>query len=402
MSAMVVESVPVADLHVDPGNVRRHPERNLASLKASLARFGQQKPLVVDANNVVRAGNGTLEAARALGWATIDVVRSGLSGTDLVAYSVADNQIALTSEWDQDGLASTLRALQEEEFDLDAIGFTAAEVDAMFERQADEAAGLHEGHAGPPAAKPNPRHLPIDVIFTIGGADGSCCLACHAGLRYGLQSADYDLCPYADRYADGRHKVCFVDNDYRGYDHAVHLEVVRTLRPKYCTTRDVMTRTQSAEAGAEFYELGHVLDMAAELEQYAENVIVIPKYDCLDAIPDRYVLGYSIPTSHGGTPLPPEMFKGRRVHLLGGSWKKQSHYLALLGEGVVSLDNNDCMKIASDFGEFSGPDGSRSGPLSEVLGFRVTNPRFVALAISLGAIGWAINEICGRRVAAAG
>jgi len=40
----------------------------LEQIKASLRRFGQQKPIVVDATNVVRAGNGTLAAAKALGW----------------------------------------------------------------------------------------------------------------------------------------------------------------------------------------------------------------------------------------------------------------------------------------------------------------------------------------------
>jgi hypothetical protein len=130
--AMAVEVIAVADLHVDPGNVRRHPSRNMAAIKASLARFGQVKPIVIDANNVVRAGNGTLEAARELGWATIKCVRSGLSGTDLVGYSLADNRSAELAEWDDDALSRTLRALQDEDFDLGSVGFTDAEVDALF------------------------------------------------------------------------------------------------------------------------------------------------------------------------------------------------------------------------------------------------------------------------------
>lgn len=130
--AMAVEVIAVTDLHIDPGNVRRHPERNMAAIKASLARFGQVKPIVIDANNVVRAGNGTLEAARELGWATIKCVRSGLCGVDLVAYSVTDNRSAELAEWDDDALAKTLRSLRDEDFDLDAVGFTDAEVDSLF------------------------------------------------------------------------------------------------------------------------------------------------------------------------------------------------------------------------------------------------------------------------------
>ena len=63
---MKTERVPIDSVQFDPANVRRHGEKNLATIKASLARFGQQKPLVVDADGVVRAGNGTLVAAKAL------------------------------------------------------------------------------------------------------------------------------------------------------------------------------------------------------------------------------------------------------------------------------------------------------------------------------------------------
>jgi hypothetical protein len=48
------ETVPIDSLSFDPANVRKHGERNLATIKASLQRFGQQKPIVVDANGVVR------------------------------------------------------------------------------------------------------------------------------------------------------------------------------------------------------------------------------------------------------------------------------------------------------------------------------------------------------------
>jgi hypothetical protein len=135
---MAVEVIAVADLHIDPGNVRKHPARSITDIKASLARFGQQKPVVIDANNVVRAGNGTLEAARELGWPTLRCVRTGLSGTDATAYSIADNKSALSAEWDDDALARTLHALQDEDFDLGAVGFTDAEVDALFGTEGGE------------------------------------------------------------------------------------------------------------------------------------------------------------------------------------------------------------------------------------------------------------------------
>ncbi len=103
-----IQTVPIESLTCDRSNARRHPERNLTQIKASLQRFGQQKPIVVDATNTVRAGNGTLEAARALGWKTIAIVRSELQKTELTAYAIADNRSAELAEWDAEVLAATL------------------------------------------------------------------------------------------------------------------------------------------------------------------------------------------------------------------------------------------------------------------------------------------------------
>ncbi len=135
-----VESLPVGSLHLDPANVRRHPERNLAAIKASLARFGQQTPIVVDAQGVVRKGNGTLAAAIELGWATILAVRTGLQGSEATAYAISDNRTSELAEWDDATLAETLRALQSEDFDLAAVGYRDDEVDALIEGLAHDAA----------------------------------------------------------------------------------------------------------------------------------------------------------------------------------------------------------------------------------------------------------------------
>lgn len=138
-SAPRIESVPIDSVHADPANVRRHPERNIEAIVASLKRFGQLKPIVVDADGIVRAGNGTLTAAKALGWTTIAVVRTGLSGVEATAYAIADNRTAELAEWDGSGLAETLRALQSEEDEglFEAAGFTAEELDQICDKLGD-------------------------------------------------------------------------------------------------------------------------------------------------------------------------------------------------------------------------------------------------------------------------
>lgn len=124
---MSSELVPTASLILDPANARKHSKKNLEAIKGSLARFGQQKPIVVSQDNVVIAGNGTLEAARALGWADIEVMRSSLTGSDITAYAIADNRSAELAEWDLDILPGALKALGEE-FDLGEIGFDAKDL----------------------------------------------------------------------------------------------------------------------------------------------------------------------------------------------------------------------------------------------------------------------------------
>lgn len=120
---MKFEAVPIASLVVDPANARKHSAKNLEAIKGSLARFAQQKPVVVGKGNVVVAGNGTLEAARALGWTEIGVVRTALEGPDAIAFALADNRTAELAEWDLDVLGPTLKSLGEMDFDLGAIGF---------------------------------------------------------------------------------------------------------------------------------------------------------------------------------------------------------------------------------------------------------------------------------------
>ena len=114
--------VPIDSLIPDPSNARKHSKKNLAAIKGSLARFGQQKPLVISKDKVVIAGNGTLFAAKELGWDKIEVIESKLTGAEITAFAIADNRTAELAEWDFDVLPGLLKSLKTE-FDLGEIGF---------------------------------------------------------------------------------------------------------------------------------------------------------------------------------------------------------------------------------------------------------------------------------------
>ena len=65
---MEIQRVPLASLRFWPANARKHGPENSAAIKASLTRFGQAEPLVVQASTQqVIGGNGRLAAMRELG-----------------------------------------------------------------------------------------------------------------------------------------------------------------------------------------------------------------------------------------------------------------------------------------------------------------------------------------------
>jgi len=111
---MQTQRIDITQLSSDPANARKHSQRNIEAIASSLRRFGQQKPIVVDKSNVVRAGNGTLEAARHLGWDQIDVVFTNLESSEATAFAIADNRTAELAEWNDDVLAASLQGLDEE------------------------------------------------------------------------------------------------------------------------------------------------------------------------------------------------------------------------------------------------------------------------------------------------
>ena len=127
---MEIETVVLDSLRLDPSNARRHDKRNLSAIQESLRRFGQRKPIVVSTDGIVIAGNGTVEAARALGWTEISVARAPQDwSTDQVkAYALADNRSAELAEWDESIMAEQLIELDDMGWDVEALGFDMPEL----------------------------------------------------------------------------------------------------------------------------------------------------------------------------------------------------------------------------------------------------------------------------------
>ena len=120
---MKFEHVSISSLKHLPKNARKHNDRNLGVIMKSLAECGQQKPIVVDADGVVIAGNGTLAAATKLGWKEIWVARTSLDKSRADLFAILDNRSAELAEWDAIELTECLDELERDGWELKEFGW---------------------------------------------------------------------------------------------------------------------------------------------------------------------------------------------------------------------------------------------------------------------------------------
>jgi hypothetical protein len=126
----------IKDLKGDHKNARKRTDRSATLIKESLEKFGAARSIVIDEDNRILAGNGTIEGAKAAGIKNLRVIetdgkeiiavkRIGLTEEDKVGLALADNRTSDLSEWDREML---LKLSEEndlspwfEEEDLDAL-----------------------------------------------------------------------------------------------------------------------------------------------------------------------------------------------------------------------------------------------------------------------------------------
>lgn len=147
---LIVESVSVHDLVLDPENARLHPDKNLSAIKGSLVMFGQREPLVVHrATNRVIGGNGRLEAMRALGWEDVSVTFVDCTAAEATALGLALNRTAETATWDTERLDELLARCKEDGLATADFGFDEAALDEIIARAHRDEADSAPVPAGP-------------------------------------------------------------------------------------------------------------------------------------------------------------------------------------------------------------------------------------------------------------
>lgn len=130
-------------------NPRKHPQRQIVKLKASISEFGIVLPLLVSESGEIIAGEAVYEAACQLGFKELPViVAKGWSEAQIRSYRLIDNRLPELASWDEELLAIEIGELLEiDDISVDLLGWETAEIDLML----DDVASGNESQADDPA-----------------------------------------------------------------------------------------------------------------------------------------------------------------------------------------------------------------------------------------------------------
>jgi DNA modification methylase len=143
----------IDQLRPDPKNPRRHERKQIGKIADSIATFGFNVPILIDADLKVVAGHGRLLACRLLGREEVPTISlEHLSPAQARAFMIADNRLTEIAGWDDRLLGEQLRELSELslDFNLEVTGFDMPEIDLLI-----------EGAAGEPEADPDDGAPPV-------------------------------------------------------------------------------------------------------------------------------------------------------------------------------------------------------------------------------------------------
>jgi hypothetical protein len=154
--------VPIDRYHRHPDNPRRHP--HLAELRDSYRRWGQLKPIVVQAaTGYIVAGNGLHEAMTLEGATEIAATVPELSEGEANAYLLADNRLGEMGGYDHAALAALLDQ-QDQTGTLAGTGYSVGDLDRMM-RGLDN--GRTEADDAPPLTRDEPWVRPGE-LYALG------------------------------------------------------------------------------------------------------------------------------------------------------------------------------------------------------------------------------------------
>ena len=264
----------INSLHSDHKNARKRTDQSAELIKESLSRYGAARSIVIDEDNGILAGNGTVEGAKAAGIKNVRIIetdgteviavkRTGLSEDEKVGLALADNRTSDLSDWEQE----MLRRLSEEH-DLEPW----FESDDLEELLAVTELGPEEGNTDPddvPEAPEEPTTKPGD-LWILG--------------NHRLLCGDSTNPQHVDKLMDGKQAdMVFTDPPYALFGNSTGTTVAddKMIRPFF---RDIGKAIfLAAKKGAHFYSCLDWKSWAAVMDSYSgagltiKNMIVWDK-----------------------------------------------------------------------------------------------------------------------------
>jgi ParB-like chromosome segregation protein Spo0J len=113
----MTDDLTLADLLPDPQNRRKRTPRNVEMITTALREVGAGRSIVIDERHEVLAGNGVVEAAQALGFSKVQVVkgdrdtlvaiqRDDLTPDETRRLALYDNRTGELAEWNWQQIAT--------------------------------------------------------------------------------------------------------------------------------------------------------------------------------------------------------------------------------------------------------------------------------------------------------
>jgi DNA modification methylase len=188
----------ISELKLNPHNPRIHTGKQIRQIASSIEKFSFNVPVLIDAQDTLIAGEGRVLACQLLGWTEVPTfLLDHLSEPQARAFTIADNRLSETSQWNDELLAQQLKELSELnlDFSLETTGFDMAEIDLRIEGLKSEAEAEEDPADAPASVQVGPRVSRPSSLWLLGRHRVLCASA--------LDGAAYKLLMQHERAAMG-------------------------------------------------------------------------------------------------------------------------------------------------------------------------------------------------------
>jgi hypothetical protein len=194
----------IEEIKPDPANARQHSRKQIRQLASSIATFGFNVPVLVDAELNAIAGHCRLASCHALGLAEVPTLcLDHLSRAQARAFMIADNRLTEIASWDDRLLAQQLKdlSLAGLDFSLEVTGFEMAEIDLRIESLEHPPEADDDPADALPGLLANPPFSKIGDLWTLGNNRVLC-------------GSALDAAAFATLMGDERAATIFTDTPY--------------------------------------------------------------------------------------------------------------------------------------------------------------------------------------------